>query len=173
MDIIIILQIITIVVSIIALLINSYITVETNKANQISEVVAKQRITFLEKIRSSYAKINTICNPIILKNSNKNKIVKEIIFEISSLSILFRKNFDIDKRLVDKLDAIQEASFQYIEVQNDVNSATLLELLKEFSGMVTLYDLAYWQYIINQANGRNYDGESFDDIYDSMDAHLK
>ncbi len=178
---VIILQIVTLAISAIALVTELFSALVINKKTLTSEIVAKQRLIFMEQIRSSVENIMCLCDiHIIEKYRETDKEVLgtgdvesvylyKLLLEANKIKLLLKKCFKQEAEINETMDELVEIAVDCYENSNNKSHEEYAGLLKEkshkFFSLINRYDLAYWDFIIAQASGSYIKSEDFDRIY--------
>ena len=91
MDIVIILQIITMGISLFTLIFNAVITINENRKKNYLDLTTAYRIQVLTKTRELMSNIVTLANPMVCRNAVSNKeYIKEIVKVKADLDIILK-----------------------------------------------------------------------------------
>ena len=158
------LQIVTIVVSILNIIATSIIAITTVKSQNIANIVAKQRLSFLEQYRLLSSKLFTICSPIVIKENGVS--IEDIIQTSYQLKSIFKSCYEEERQINTAIDELLDATFDFIKNKNDnQQEAQLMDKINCLFELINTYDLAYWRYIIDQSVGKRYQVDDFDAYY--------
>ena len=157
-----ILQIVTILVSISSLTFNLLSTVRENSKKNYIKVVTEQRLKnksiVRENIKNLLAYSN--CHTISLITEDT---VKKSADSAAAIESVLKSSYPEDNNVLQAVnDLVAQLAKQINSKNNEQSIATAREkLLDEFS----IYDLADWRFIKQQANGTKTDSKEFDKIY--------
>jgi hypothetical protein len=169
MEIVYILQVITISVSIISVFINAFLTLSVNKRKQISDTVAKQRLLFLQQYRNLFSQIIALCDVNSIMFCEQKNFYFELCEKIIKLKILFKRIYSQEKELLYQIDKLRDCAITFYQSNADVkNMNALKDQVDTLYQLIDIYDLAYWRFIINQASGKNVESDNFDKIYEKV-----
>ena len=157
-----ILQIVTIFVSVSSLVFNLVsATLENRKKNYI-KVVTEQRLKNKSIVRESVTALLANSNIQTLTLLN-NETLKKSIESAAAIETVLKDVYPEDSCvLIAANELIVEMAKQLKDGNNEQSVSDAREkLLYEFS----VYDLADWRFIKRQANGNKIDGVDFDEIY--------
>lgn len=157
-----ILQIVTIFVSVSSLVFNLVsATLENRKKNYI-KVVTEQRLKNKATVRESvknllaFSNIQTLC----LMNE---ETLKKSVESAAAIETVLKDVYPEDSCVLLATNNLIAEMAKQIDVGNNEQAVSIAreKLLYEFS----VYDLADWRFIKKQANGKKIDGNDFDTIY--------
>lgn len=157
-----ILQIVTIFVSVSSLVFNLVsATLENRKKNYI-KVVTEQRLKNKAIVRESvknllaFSNIQTLC----LLNE---ETLKKSVESTAAIETVLKDVYPEDSCVLLATNNLIAEMAKQIDVSNNEQAVSIAreKLLYEFS----IYDLADWRFIKKQANGKKIDGNDFDEIY--------
>lgn len=172
MDLLTIVQLLTLVVSLLSIIITAIIAIRTSKSQNIANTIATQRIRFMEQYRQLTSTLLTLCSPIIL-NSNQLDI-REILQTAYSLKGILRTCYEEERMIVNSVNSLLNSSFEFI---NNPNNPKLEEAVNnDISHIIQLietYDLAYWEFIIDQATGLHFKVDDFEVYYSNAEQRFK
>lgn len=157
-----ILQVVTIVVSIVSLTLNLLSTARENSKKNYIQVVTEQRLKNKSIIRENIKNLLAYSNAHTL-NSLTNETVKKCAESAAGIETVLKDTYPEDKRVLAAVNnLVCEMTKQVESGENEHAIANAREeVLREFS----IYDLADWKFIKQQANGKKTDSEEFDKIY--------
>lgn len=156
-------QLLTIPVSLLALVVTSIITIRTSKSANIANTIAAERIKFLEEYRALTAKLLTLCSPEVIKKESAD--ISEIVHTAYTLKSIFRTCYEEEKRINSSVDCLLKATFEFIDNKNDSNEQVLNNNICNLFHLIEIYDLAYWRFIIDQSIGTHYKVDDFEKYY--------
>lgn len=164
MDIVYILQVVTICISTLTLIINVLVTTIANKQKNYNEIITSSRLDFMKNNRDNAAKFAAEADNVALKLNCGN-----ILSDLSSLYISFEqirialKPYNsIDKNILDAGQKVLSLIEQSVIAGTLSNS--LSDSIDEFVRLVNIYDDADWKFIKQQFNSTNKKSEDFDKI---------
>lgn len=157
-----ILQIVTIIVSVSSLAFNLICTrLENSKKNYI-KVVTEQRLKNKAIVRESVKNLIAYSNTQTLHLLNEDTLTKGVESAAAIETVLKDVYPEDSCVLIAANELIVEMAKQLKDGNNEQSVSDAREkLLYEFS----VYDLADWRFIKRQANGNKIDGVDFDEIY--------
>ncbi len=157
-------QLLTISVSLLTLIVTSIIAIRTSKSQNVANIIASQRIRFLEQYRQLSSELLTLCTPMVLKNSKTD--IKKIVHIAYSLNSIFRTCYKEEHEIVISINNLVHTTFNFID---DFNNSELEEELNNnilnLTYLLEIYDLAYWRFIIDQSIGDNFKVDDFEIYY--------
>ena len=157
-----ILQIVTILVSISSLVFNLVSAIRENNKKNYIKVVTEQRlknkIIVRENVKDLLAYTNTHTLGLLTDETLKKCAESE-----ASIETVLKNLYPEDNAVINSVhNLILEIAKQITDGNNEQALGIAREkLLMEFS----IYDLADWRFIKQQANGKKTDSEDFDKIY--------
>ena len=157
-----ILQIVTILVSVGSLAFNLISNSLENSKNNYIKVATEQRIKNKSIVRDSVANLLAYSNLQTLRFINEDTLKKSAA-SIATIEAVLKDVYSEDRRV---LNAANNLIVEMAKQVNDGNNEEALSiarnnLLYEFS----VYDLADWTFIKKQATGKKTDSSEFDEIY--------
>ena len=161
-----ILQIITISITALLGALNVYMALSMNKSKQIVDIVAKQRLIFLEQYRLLTAEIMATCdcNSILLQQDKE--FFYTLSLKVHKFKNLFKGVYWQEKELIEETTKVHNLAIKFFNEHSDENKHDLSKQLERFFFLINIYDLAYWRFIINQADGTHIKPDDFDAFYE-------
>ena len=165
-----ILQITTILVTIFSLLFTTYVNKKEKKRGYFLDVITKERIAELNFLRDNYSELLALSDPLLLKEINDNKDIKDHIYKmalcVERLKCIFCNIYQ-EEKVISEL-AYEIAYYASCVLKKEKDCANKLKELREtFSMEIDIFDHAYWFFIIGQANN-SYKGTAKDMDNDSF-----
>ncbi|MCH5142437.1 MAG: hypothetical protein J1G07_01815 [Clostridiales bacterium] len=157
-----ILQIVTILVSVSSLVFNLLSArLENNKKNYI-KVVTEQRLKNKSIVRES-VKILLAYSNIQTLNLLNEEILSKSVESAAAIETVLKDIYPEDNRVLIATNNLIDEMAKQINAGNNEQAVLIAreKLQYEFS----VYDLADWRFIKKQSNGKKIDGNDFDEIY--------
>ena len=157
-----ILQIVTISVSVVSLTLNLLSTMRENNKKNYLKVVTEQRIKNKTIVRENIKNLLAYSNAHSL-NVLTDETIKKSAESAAGIETVLKDVYPEDKRVLSAVNNLVCEMAKHVDSgENEQAIANAREeVLREFS----IYDLADWKFIKLQANGKKTDSEEFDKIY--------
>ena len=157
-----ILQIVTILVSISSLIFNLLSNARENNKKNYIQVVTEQRLKNKSIVRENIKNMLAYSNPHTLNFVN-SETVKKIAESSAAIETVLKGLYPEDNMVLTSANnLVSEIAKQVSDGNNEQGVITAREkLLYEFS----VYDLADWRFIKQQSSGKKSDSAEFDKIY--------
>ncbi|MCH5165015.1 MAG: hypothetical protein J1G01_01270 [Clostridiales bacterium] len=159
-----ILQVVTILISVSSLVFNLIITTRENNKKQYVKVVTAQRLSNKEIIRDNVR--------ILLSNSNAyalrlfdEQTLKQCVTSAAAIETVLKTIYNEDNAVLVAVNELIKELAAYLDSENNAESvqSARQNLFNEYS----VYDLSDWRFIKKQAHGNSYDSADFIQIYDA------
>ena len=161
-----ILQIVTITISVTSIVVNILLTRKENMKKHYLEIVTKQRIANKEAVRNAGTILLQMSNEAVLPYLDEHKLFdcSKANATISSvLKVLYKE----DKEVLDASNSLLMSLRQYLEL-NKKDSSEVLKNRELFLKCLSIYDLADWRFIKSQSSGNTKNSQDFDKIYEDV-----
>lgn len=168
MEIVYILQIITICITALTLVINVLITLITNKQRNYNEIITTNRIEFMLRNRDNAAKFTAEAKNIILqlKSGNCSIDLKSLYLSFEQICLALKPYNSIDKDIITAGEKVVNL------IETSVLDGKLNELavaaVDEFANLFNIYDDADWKFIKAQFNSTHKNSDDFDKICEQI-----
>ena len=183
MEILTILQIITILTSILSLLTSYIFRTREKKKDAMASLYSEQLIKNLHSLRSDIAEILALANPDTIEEIivNDKKELKSVPFleqdlnkHIDNIKSLFFPYYPQEAELFQKLEKVHKLALAYKDNPTDKNlKQELLNANHKLYISFALYDRGMWEAIIKQTTEHKYDGYVFDEEYERISDEVK
>lgn len=161
---VIVLQVVTILVSITSLVVNFISTMQENKKKNYIKIVTEQRLKNKTIVRDNVATLLSYAGEYYFSNFDK-EYFRDCCKCASNIETVLKRFYKEDIALLNSVENLLQAFKVLLETGDSTNvESERKNLLYEFS----LYDLADWQFIKVQSSGSTYDSDDFDDIYSKL-----
>ncbi len=159
-----ILQIITILISVSSLVLNLMITTHENNKQQYVKVVTAQRLNNKEIVRDNVKVLISSSNACARKLLD-DQVLKQCITSEAAIETVLKSIYQEDNAVLSAAHKLVKALSEYLNGNGSSDSieSARHNLLNEFS----VYDLSDWRFIKKQAHGNSYGSTEFDKIYES------
>ena len=178
MDISIILQIITVVISMLALVITYFFDAILNRKSRTVSGIANERMQKLIKLREACSKVWAMTNPSYIKTQKEcNASVSPDDNETFCYALIKAKYgiktrtfpyFAQEKHLHETLNVLVDLAIAYYNKPAKAIEKVLLKKREEFFTEASLYNWSMWKFIVKQADGKKHIGSEFDKVYDEV-----
>ena len=166
MDIVIILQIITIAISVISMVLGIVNVISENNKARYLEIVTTNRIANKKKVQDAASRILTVTQEALLSESNM-AAVKEAAGALSEMSVVLKDVYPQENKLLELGRKLVSDYKAFVDHKNDAEYQNkVLQSRQEFYIAFSIYDLADWRFIKNQFSGKKASAKDFDDIYE-------
>lgn len=157
-----VLQIVTILVSVTSLIVSFTSTLVENKKKNYIKVVTEQRLKNKDIVRKSVADLLCVSHPCILAQFDENTM-KNCCAHASDVESILRRFYKEDQAVLQSIDQLLDLLQQWLTKSTTAEEVERARkaLLYEYS----VYDFADWQFIKSQSSGKQYSSDDFDEIY--------
>lgn len=170
MDTIIILQIVTIVISVISIFINYSLTVRENSKNNFLNYTTNHRLSTLLTVREKVATIINLTTPITIikiKEENEKGYIKELLQNLCEFEMILKKIYTEEEELLSMANQLCHLAIKFYD-EDDKLLINQIELISnKFKYLFSIYDTADWEFIKAQTRGKFFDNEEFLDFYNT------
>ena len=153
-----ILQIITIVISIYSIVTTFVLTTRENKKKHYLEIVTHQRLKNKTVVQNNAITLLTYSDENTVDLLNEERIVK-CAEAVSAISAVLKKSYKEDLSVINSAEELLKA----IKTKQKEEILAKREI---FYKSYSTYDLADWRFIKSQASGLKKDSKEFNDIYE-------
>lgn len=182
METLVILQIVTIALSLISLF-TSYIIkyVETKKDNK-SEVFSEKLVNNLHILRESVSTILTICNPATLREAKVSAkkglyVIKyptaEMAACIGKVKSIFFPFYPQENNFIVSLETLYYVMVKYNDDPTEENEEILKRQVRHVYLEYAVYDKAMWDAVLRQMTKSDFSAFSFDEYYEKLASSMK
>lgn len=156
------LQILTILVSVASLIISFVSSLQENKKKNYIKVVTEQRLKNKEIVRDNVSKLLSASHYCNLMNLDYNSL-KSCCQNASNVETVLKRFYNEDLSLLKAIDELLLSLQKWLEKDTSLSKVEEVRtrLLYEFS----VYDYSDWNFIKTQYAGNHLDSEVFDEIY--------
>ena len=168
MDIVYILQVVTICISTLTLIINVLVTTFANRQKNYNEIITSSRLEFMLNNRNNAAKFAAEAKNVALKIKCGNNSIdlSSLYLSFEQIHIALKPYNLIDKNILDageRVLALTEQSVIEVSLNNSLSDA-----VDEFVKLINIYDDADWKFIKQQFNSTRRKSADFDKICDDI-----
>ena len=157
-----VLQIVTIFVSITSLVVSFISTLVENRKKHYIKIVTEQRLKNKEIVRKSISDILSFAHPCIVSEFDENSM-KNCCARASDVESILKRFYKEDAAVLNATDQLLDVLQKWLKKTasaEEVESARKA-LLYEYS----VYDFSDWQFIKSQSTGKRSGSDDFDAIY--------
>ncbi len=167
MDIVIILQIITIGISLITLVSNAVITINENRKKNYLDLTTSYRIEVLTKTRELMSNIVTLANPMVCRNAaGNNEYIKELVKIKTDLDIILKDINEEELELKKLVGDIVGDVYNYLNNPDLEKEEYINHKLEKLLYLYSIYDSADWKFIKMQSTGKIFDNKEWLEFYE-------
>lgn len=173
MDIVIILQIITITVSVVSMILGVVNVISENNKNRYLEIVTNNRVENKKKVQGAAKIILTATQEVLLSEADLSTL-KEAAGALSEMTVVLKDIYPQENKLLKIGDRLLADYKMFVENKNSVEYRNrVLQSREDFYTEFSIYDLADWQFIKNQFSGKKANAQDFDNIYEEIQGKYK
>ncbi len=165
-QIIVLLQAITIVVSIVSLVVSIVNSTKENQKQRMVEITIKHRLSDMDNLKKAYSNLLTYLSPTIIKNSSKTEYVYNLWHSYNETAIYLKINYQQDKEVLNLMKTTCELATVYAETGNNELEDVIIKSSKLLYDHFSLYTYANWVCIKEQAYGTELKSVDYKKIYD-------
>lgn len=157
-----ILQIVTILVSVTSLVIGFVSTLLENRKKHYVKIVTEQRLKNKEIVRKNISELLGCAHPCALPQFDEPSL-KDCCAHAAEAESVLKRFYKEDLALLKAADALLFALREWLQkkIGGDEVERARKALLYEYS----VYDFSDWQFIKSQSTGKKYGSDDFDAIY--------
>ena len=162
---VIVLQVITIAISIVSMIVTLVNTIKENRKKHYIKVVTTQRLENKKRVRDSAQRILECTHESVLDSANDTTL-RECISALTGISVVLKEVYEQEHELIqcgEKLISALKAYIGKAETKENV-----LAVRSQFYTLYSIYDFADWQFIKMQSQGKHLDSIEFDEIYQDI-----
>ena len=167
---VIILQVITVAISLTSLVLGVWNTIRENKKNRYVEIVTKQRLDNKSKV-SSGAKVLLQYVSEETKDFVDNDYIKLCSAALSEIKAVLKPCYPEDLDVIQSGERLLRAYVSFVQNEGDFSEIENAGLL--FYQKYSVYDLADWRFIKKQAKGDESDSDDFDTLYRATEKEFR
>lgn len=166
MDIVVILQIITVAISVLSVVINVIITKSESRQEHYIQITTEQRREIYNSNKKATAEVISVCLPACIMEIKKNgKPYKtELSSRATTLMCSFKQVYKEENDIILALSELCNSAFKYYDTPSDDTKECLLAKLSTFYKLASAYDLADWKFLKRQSVGKEMGSDEFDEI---------
>lgn len=157
-----ILQIVTILVSIASLVISFVSSLVENKKKHYIKVVTEQRLKNKELVRKSISDLLCDSHPCVLLQFNEISL-KNCCAHASNVESVLKRFYKEDAAVLKAIDQLLDFLQQWL--QKTIPAETVNQARKALLYEYSIYDFSDWQFIKSQSSGKQYGSDDFNMIY--------
>ena len=168
--IVIVLQVITIAISIVSMILSVVNTVKENRKKHYIKIVTAQRLENMRRVREA-AKSILACTHEVLLDSANDATVQECVSALTGISIVLKEAYKQEHELIQCGENLISALKAYVSKLG--TKEEVLSVRSQFYELYSIYDFADWQFIKRQSQGKHLDEIEFDEIYNEIEQKYK
>lgn len=169
MDIMIILQIITIAISVLSMGLALITTLRENSKNNFLKYTTQQRLKDMCDVRRIIANIITLSSPLSIREviaGKEKSYIRTLIQASSELEMIFKSIYEEEQEIILLVGQLVAKAILFYK-SNDVNVGKEIENdIIELKNLFSIYDTANWEFIKAQTKGKFSDNNEFLILYD-------
>lgn len=169
-----ILQIATIVITLLLGLISYYQTKKIQHGQNIIAVTTKYRSERSEQLKEAGTVLLSNTAPALLEMSESPAaMLKEATAATERIGMILHRNFKVDKELIELASELLQTATAYAQRKSDSSLRRLLYLQDTFRLKCDLYSAADWNRIKQETKGENTSSQSWIDYYAMLEADFQ
>lgn len=157
-----VLQIVTILVSIASLIISFVSSLVENKKKHYIKVVTEQRLKNKELVRKNISNLLCDSHPCVLSQFNETSL-KNCCAYASDVESVLKRFYEQDATVLKAIDQLLDCLQQWLK--NSIAAEKVEQARKTLLYEYSIYDFSDWQFIKSQSSGKQYGSDDFDMIY--------
>ena len=157
-----VLQVVTILVSITSLVVSVISGLVENKKKHYIKVVTEQRLKNKELVRKSISDLLCDSHPCVLSQFNEVSL-KNCCIHASEVESVLKRFYKEDLAVLKTVDQLLDSLQQWL--QKAISSEEVEKARKALLYEYSIYDFSDWQFIKSQSSGKEYGSSDFDMIY--------
>lgn len=166
-----ILQITTIVITLLLGIISHFQTKKIQHGQNIISVTTKYRSERSQQLKESGETLLTNTSPELLKRSSDVcGMLKEATRAVETIGMILHRNFEADKELIILSSDVLDAAISHTDTHSDATLNRLLYLRELFRLKCDMYAAAEWNRIKQETKGENTSSQSWIDYYEKIEA---
>ena len=157
-----ILQIVTIMVSITSLIVSFVSSLVENKKKHYIKVVTEQRLRNKELVRKNISNLLCDSHPCVLSQFNETSL-KNCCAYASDVESVLKRFYKEDASVLKAIDQLLDLLEQWLK--KSISAEAVDEARKVLLYEYSIYDFSDWQFIKYQSSGKQYGSDDFNMIY--------
>lgn len=170
MDIVIVLQVITVIISITSIVINVILTVKQNSIKHFLNYTTNFRINTLLKVHTKMITLLNLINPVIINSysdTDKKDYLRGLYDASLEIELIYKEIYSEEFEMVILIRELTDLATEYFQKRADIeliNSIT--EKTNKLKYLYSIYETTDWEFIKKQTYGKPMDNEEFLKTYE-------
>lgn len=164
--IILVLQGITIFVTVITLIANLISTKKENAKARMVEITIKHRLEEMKELKTFSAQYLTYLNPIIISTISEKEYSLKLLTLHNQIKNLLKIKYEQDKVLLQEMEIAKQIALQYNKTKNNQIKVSLNNCIKNLYSLFSLYTYANWVCIKEQSYGKELKSIDYRKVYE-------
>lgn len=170
MNIVVALQIVTVIISVFSIIINVFLTIRENNVKHFLHYTTGFRINNLINVRKKMISLLNLTNPIIIDSygMDEYKDYLTAVFDSSTeIELIFKDIYEEELEMVRLIRNLVNLSQQYFTNRtNDVLKRSIIDIRNKLKYLYSIYETTDWEFIKKQTRGHIMDNKEFLETYD-------
>lgn len=178
MEVAVILQIITVIVSVFVLIATCIFDSKINKKHRTISSIAQERMSKLTKLRQACSTVWALTEPNYIREQvrfNKKFNIesnKTFTYELNKAKNICKTHtfpfFSQEQHLQGSVEELVKLATAYYKKPTKSLEKQINEVREEFFTEASLYNWSMWKFIVKQADGNKHIGSEFAEMYDDL-----
>lgn len=183
MDTILLLQVITVAITLLSLVVTVVTNHVLNNKNNIISTITMQRIKNLDQIHGGMHDLLALLRPAVIddyRDSYKKAdspsppfYREKLAYSINQLKSVMPPFYPQEKEVIALMEDAIELAYAYYEQPTEALASGINAMRKELYKKISIYNWALYEFIQNQATGKRYSAEAYDKYYEKTMAKLE
>lgn len=169
MSIVVILQILTVIISISSIIVNVKLTKSENSIKHFLHYTTKFRINNLLNVRMKMVSLLNCSNPVIIESYSADELkgfLKEIYDSSTEIELIFKKIYSEEQEMMTLIRRLVDLSVRYFTDRDNASlKQSIYGVREELMYLYSIYETSDWEFIKKQTYGRTMDNEEFIETY--------
>ncbi|MBE5742671.1 MAG: hypothetical protein E7360_05085 [Clostridiales bacterium] len=161
-----ILEITTIIVAVGSVIVNVVFSLIMARKNKYVEITTAQRSENLNFARSLTEKIMYLSCAEYIKHSDKDEVARNFIEVRDALTYYYFRTFAEEKEIVNAINDLSNAWFNYFNDQTDKNLESLNSTRQKLITLTKINEVSYWRFIRDHYTLNLQSAKDFSRFYD-------
>lgn len=170
MDIVIVLQVITVIVSVSSIVISVILTVKENSVKHFLNYTTNFRINTLLKVRTKMITLLNLTNPVIINSysdADKKDYLRELYDASLEIELIYKEIYSEEFEMVILIRELTVLATEYFQNRGDIELInSIRETTNKLKYLYSIYETTDWEFIKKQTYGKPMDNKEFLETYE-------
>lgn len=177
MDIVIVLQVITMIISVSSIVINVILTVKENSKKHFLNYTTNFRINTLLNVRTKMIALLNLTNPVIINsysNADKKDYLRELYDASMEIELIYKEIYSEEFEMVILIKKLTGLATEYFQNRSDIELIdSIREVTSKLKYLYSIYETTDWEFIKKQTYGKPMDNKEFLETYEKYKSEFE